>query len=80
MDEKRGEVERLVEVITGELRDHDKRISKLELNDVKQDEKISYMTKALDKIESNTTWTVRLIIGALVTGAIGLLFFFARGG
>ena len=32
----------------------------------------------LEKIESTFTWLVRSVIGTLIGGAIGLLFFFAR--
>lgn len=74
------DVERLMDVITDDLRDHDRRITALELNDVKQDQRIEHVLKSLDKIESNTTWIMRLIIGGLVTGAIGLLYTLASGG
>lgn len=78
--EHRGEVTRLVELVTDKIRDLDRRVTSLELNNVRQDQELKHVTKALEKIEANTTWTVRLIVGGLVTGAIGLLYTLATGG
>lgn len=74
------DLERLMDVITNDLRDVDRRVTALELNDARQDQKIEHALRQLDKIADNTTWILRLIIGGLVTGAIGLLFTFASGG
>ena len=32
----------------------------------------------LVKIENSITWVVRVVIGALITGAIGMIYFFAK--
>jgi hypothetical protein len=46
--------------------DYEVRIKLLEKNDVKQDERIGSVEHKMDKIESNTTWILRLIIGAII--------------
>jgi hypothetical protein len=66
-----GEVGRLMGALQVELRDHEKRIVELEKSDARQDEQIGNLKQMLDEIRSNTTWTFRLIVGALVTGVIG---------
>jgi len=43
------------------------------------DEKIKVSNNRLTKIEASITWITRVIIGALLTGAISTLFILARG-
>ncbi len=47
-------------------------------NDAKLLNNVKSNQHRLDKLESIATWLMRTIIGTLITGAIGLLFFFAR--
>jgi hypothetical protein len=36
-------------------------------------QRIDALEKSIGKIESNTTWTVRLILGTIILGIIGLV-------
>jgi hypothetical protein len=36
--------------------------------------------KRIEKLEANQTWLWRTVIGALITGGVGALFFLAKGG
>lgn len=80
LDNEKSEVSALVEIIQGELRDHERRIVVLEKSDAENKVEMKHLSKALEKIDANTTWTFRTVVGALIAGAIGLLFYFARGG
>lgn len=66
-----NEVERLVGIINGTLRDHEGRLSTLEKNDVRQDQQISHILTDLGEIKSNTTWILRIVIGAIVMALLG---------
>ena len=47
-------------------------------NDIKLESNIKSNQHRISKIESMVTWLARSVIGTLVTGMIGLLFFFAK--
>jgi siroheme synthase (precorrin-2 oxidase/ferrochelatase) len=40
----------------------------------------THLKERVERLESNQTWLWRTVIGALITGAVGVLFFLARGG
>ncbi|KAB2419662.1 MULTISPECIES: hemolysin XhlA family protein [Bacillus cereus group] len=48
-------------------------IRSLELRILVNEKEISAINKQLEKISANTTWILRLIIGGLLTGVLGLL-------
>ncbi|PEJ21595.1 hypothetical protein CN887_25170 [Bacillus pseudomycoides] len=48
-------------------------IRNLESRTLGNEKDIVNINKQLDKISANTTWILRIIIGAIVTGLIGLL-------
>ncbi|MEN1938983.1 hemolysin XhlA family protein [Paenibacillus sp. 102] len=48
-------------------------IRNLESRTLGNEKDIVNINKQLDKISSNTTWILRIIIGAIVTALIGLL-------
>lgn len=43
-------------------------------------EKAEEALKLAEKVENHQTWLWRAIMGSLIAGAIGILFYFARGG
>lgn len=59
------------------LDNHDQRITDLEKNQAVSNERQLGMQASLSKIDNNTTWLVRLIIGAIIAG---LLTFMLKGG
>lgn len=56
---------------------HDKRITDLERNQAVSNERQLGMQASLMKIDSNTTWLVRLVIGTIIAG---ILAFYLKGG
>jgi Haemolysin XhlA len=70
-----NEVDRLVELIEGNVNsrqtDIERRVGVLETDNATNKSNIGHQQKQLDAIENNSIWTLRLIIGALVTGAVG---------
>ncbi|MFP3415007.1 hemolysin XhlA family protein [Bacillus sp. SIMBA_074] len=48
-------------------------IRNLDIRTTSHDREIININKTLDKISANTTWILRIIIGAIVTALIGLL-------
>lgn len=53
------------------------RVSKLELSDAVTNERMNSIQKSLGKIDSNTSWIIRLIIGGLIAAA---MTFLVKGG
>lgn len=53
------------------------RVSKLELSDAVTNERMNSIQKSLGKIDSNTSWIIRLIIGGLIAAA---MTFIVKGG
>lgn len=69
-----SEVGRLMEIIQTDLRDHDSRIATLEIENVSTKKDVIVVQKTLDKIDANTTWIIRLLVGAIVLALLGLVF------
>jgi len=55
----------------------DTRLGKLENRVTRNETRTDHLEQKLDKIESNTTWILRLIIGAIIMAVLG---FFIKGG
>ncbi|WEG14013.1 hemolysin XhlA family protein [Pullulanibacillus sp. KACC 23026] len=51
----------------------EERVGKLEQSQASLTTRVTNIEKILDKIDSNTTWILRLIIGAFITSVIGFL-------
>lgn len=52
---------------------HDKRISQLESRLARTETRTDHLEQKLDKIESNTSWILRIIISAIVVALLGLI-------
>lgn len=52
---------------------HEKRITSLETHTAVAAERAEHIQKSLDKIESGVTWITRLVIGAIIAGAMTFL-------
>lgn len=59
---KRGEFSRL-----------DERVNTLDIRQTRTEVRTDHIENKMDKIESNTSWILRLIIGAIVTALLGLI-------
>jgi len=59
---KRGEFNRL-----------DERVNTLDVRQTRTEVRTDHIEDKIDKIDSNTTWILRLIIGAFVTAILGLI-------
>jgi hypothetical protein len=68
-----NEVSRLLEALERQVEEHDKRIGSLETRVTVQENDIKYVKDDLKEIKSNTTWILRLIIGAIVTALLALV-------
>lgn len=51
----------------------DRRVDGLEVRQTRTETRTDHLEQKLDKIESNTNWILRLIIGAFITAVIGLV-------
>ena len=67
------EVEMAIDYLRDGHKDLDGRVRGLEVKAAATDEKFITAFKTLDKIDKNTTWLVRLIIGTLIVGLLALL-------
>lgn len=56
--------------ITESVQDHEIRLRVLETDNTENKAAIRSLCKAMDRVEANTTWILRLIIGAIVLAAI----------
>ncbi len=61
----------------GRLRQVEERLTRIERDDAVANVHRANVEKRLDKIESSTTWLVRLILGAITMAVIG---FIVQGG
>ena len=61
--------------IEEDVKDHEVRIRILEKSDTQKTEKICTLEGKMDKIESNTTWILRLLIGSIVTALLALIIY-----
>lgn len=59
--------------IKSDQKDMQRDIRNLETRTTVNEKDIVNITKLLDKIGANTTWILRIIIGAIVTALIGVL-------
>ena len=51
----------------------DSRVGNLEVRQTRTETRTDHLEQKLDRIESNTTWILRLIIGAFITAVLGLI-------
>ena len=56
-----------------DVKDHEVRIRVLETDNTKNKAAIDTLTKTMDKIENNTTWILRLVIGGIVSALLALV-------
>ncbi|MBY7125165.1 MULTISPECIES: hemolysin XhlA family protein [Bacillus] len=62
-----------IQQIKSDQKDMQRDIRNLETRTTVNEKDIVNINKLLDKISANTTWILRIIIGAIVTALIGLL-------
>ena len=67
------EVELAIDYLRDGHKDLDGRVRVLEKTAAADAEKFVTIFKVLEKIDKNTTWLVRLIIGTLIVGLLALL-------
>lgn len=67
------EVRSDVQEIKQDIKDIRLEIKSLEMRTTGNEKDIVNINKQLDKISANTTWILRIIIGAILTALIGLL-------
>ncbi|MGE8207841.1 hemolysin XhlA family protein [Heyndrickxia sp. NPDC080065] len=60
-------------VTRDEFKALEKRVGSIENRQTKTETKVDNLEQKLDKIDSNTTWILRLIIGAFIMAVIGLV-------
>lgn len=53
----------------------EKRVTDLETRTAVAENNIENIKKTLNKIESNTTWLLRIVIGAIILAILGLVLF-----
>lgn len=51
----------------------DERITTLDVRQTRTEVRTDHIESKMDKIESNTSWILRLIIGAIVMALLGLI-------
>lgn len=75
MDNVEGlqDLKKEIQQIKSDQKDMQRDIRNLETRTTVNEKDIVNITKLLDKIGANTTWILRIIIGAIVTALIGLL-------
>lgn len=64
---------RFEEYCREEFADHERRIRLLEVDNTINKQHINALLRAMEKIESNTTWILRLVIGIIVAALLGLI-------
>ncbi|PEI73419.1 hypothetical protein CN646_07400 [Bacillus wiedmannii] len=62
-----------IQQIKSDQKDMQRDIRKLETRTTVNEKDIVNINKQLEKISANTTWILRIIIGAIVAGLLGLL-------
>lgn len=60
--------------VTKDIQDHEVRIRVLEKDSTVTMGKVDSLCRKMDKVESNTTWILRLIIGAIILALLGQIF------
>lgn len=56
------------------VQDHEIRLRVLETDNTENKAAIRSLCKAMDRVEANTTWILRLIIGAIALAVLGQIF------
>jgi len=51
----------------------DERVTTLDIRQTRTEVRTDHIEKKMDRIESNTTWILRLIVGAIITALLGLI-------
>lgn len=51
----------------------DNRVGNVEMRQTRTETRTDHLEKKLDRIESNTAWILRLIIGAFIMAVLGLI-------
>jgi len=59
------------ECLTGDVQDHEVRIRVLEVDNTENKAAIRSLCKMMDRVDANTTWILRLIVGAIVLAVLG---------
>ena len=59
--------------IEEDVKDHEARIRILEVDNTAHKLNIKDLRRSMDKIESNTTWILRLIVGGIVSALLALV-------
>ncbi|MED2801468.1 hemolysin XhlA family protein [Bacillus thuringiensis] len=72
MDELRG-LKNKLEQLKLDQKDIQREIRNLESRILINEKEIVTINKQLEKISANTTWILRLIVGGLLTGLLGIL-------
>ncbi|CAM4269185.1 MULTISPECIES: hemolysin XhlA family protein [Bacillus] len=67
------ELKQEIQQIKLDQKDMQRDIRNLETRTTVNEKDIVNINKLLDKISANTTWILRIIIGAIVAGLLGLL-------
>ncbi|WP_018783009.1 hemolysin XhlA family protein [Bacillus sp. 95MFCvi2.1] len=67
------ELKQQIQQIKSDQKDMQRDIRSLETRTTVNENDIVNINKQLEKISANTTWILRIIIGAIVTALIGLL-------
>ncbi len=67
------ELKQEIQQIKLDQKDMQRDIRNLETRTTVNEKDIVNINKLLDKISANTTWILRIIIGAIVSGLLGLL-------
>ncbi|PGF02741.1 hypothetical protein COM59_30870 [Bacillus pseudomycoides] len=67
------ELKQEIQQIKSDQKDMQRDVQSLETRTTVNEKDIVNINKQLEKISANTTWILRIIIGAIVTGLIGLL-------
>ncbi|PDY48440.1 hemolysin XhlA family protein [Bacillus pseudomycoides] len=67
------ELKQEIQQIKSDQKDMQRDIRNLETRTTVNEKDIVNINKQLEKISANTTWILRIIIGAIVTALIGLL-------
>ncbi len=67
------DVELAVDYLRNGQKELDGRVRTLEVKAAATDEKFITAFRMLDKIDKNTTWLVRLVMGTLIVGLLAML-------
>ncbi|PEZ46194.1 hypothetical protein CN345_01790 [Bacillus thuringiensis] len=67
------DIKKKIEELTLEQKEIMREMRTLEMRTTINEKDISTVNKQLEKISLNTTWILRIIIGAVITGILGLV-------